>query len=795
MSTLPKYFAYQQNGKAKSEKMAVGDNYRFTVITDRLIRCEYSESGHFCDLATVSVVDRDFSDCKFTREENENLLILKTEFITLTYKKGEPFSRDSLSIGNWKFGEKIETLKGTARTLDQVNGEIELGEGVCSLSGYAVIDDKSSILIGEDGLIIQRESYDIEDFYFFGYGDDYIGAVKDYFRLTGIPSLLPSFAMGNWWSRYYKYTEKSYKELMTRFKKEDVPFSVAVIDMDWHIVDIDEKLKPYCQEYDFAEGWTGYTWNKEFFPDYKRFLKWLTEHNLTPSLNLHPSDGVRAHEEMYPEMARAVGIDPETKKKVPFDMSDTNFINAYFDILHHPYEKDGVRFWWLDWQQGTETTVKNVDPLWMLNHYHILDAKRDGKREIIFSRFAGAGSQRFTVGFSGDTFITWDSLDFQPYFTLTATNIGYPYWSHDIGGHMRGYRDDELNMRWIQLGVFSPITRLHSSNCLFAGREMWNYNLNCEVSSKKFLKLRHRMFPYLYAMNYRLHLDLLPLVQPLYYHYKNDYAYAKKGKVTRNAYLFGSELLVFPITSPSDKVTTLGKVRGWIPEGIWTDVFRGSVYKGNRVVDLYRKFDEMPVFAKAGAIVPFNILKSSDNSLGSKSDMEIFIFPGADNSFTFFEDDGDTYLYREGKVAKTELSLSYTDKKAVFTIGAVKGDESQSVEKRRFILRFRGYSKGTRAKAFVNGEEIKVKREYDKETNTLSLYLPLRDTTCSFRVELFAKNLLHDNSDKLDRIFDIIKCSQLSYDKKDELWENLDNLSNVKCDKNLLGAIKEQLSL
>lgn len=360
---------------------------------------------------------------------------------------------------------------------------------------------------------------------------------------------------------------------------------------------------------------------------------------------------------------------------------------------------------------------------------------------------------------------------------------------------MRGYRDDELNMRWIQLGVFSPITRLHSSNCLFAGREMWNYNSECEQSSKKFLKLRHRMFPYLYAMNYRLHLDLLPLVQPLYYHYKNDYAYAKKGKVTRNAYLFGSELLVFPITKPADKATTLGKVRGWIPDGIWTDVFRGSVYKGNKVLDIYRNYDEMPVFAKAGAIIPMNMLKRSDNTLLKKENMEIFVFPGADNSFTFYEDDGDTYSYKEGKVAKTELSLSYTDKKAVFTIAAVQGDKTQSVDKRRFVLRFRGYSKSTKVKAFVNGEEIKVKREYDSATNTLSLFLPFVDTQSSVTVELTSKNLINQNTDKYDRIFDILLRSQITYDKKDEIWENLDNLAKIKCDKNLLGAIKEQLSL
>ena len=103
----------------------------------------------------------------------------------------------------------------------------------------------------------------------------------------------------------------------------------------------------------------------------------------------------------------------------------------------------------------------------MLNHYHYLDNARDGKRPMTFSRYAGPGSHRYPVGFSGDTIITWDSLAFQPYFTSTASNIGYGMWSHDIGGHMRGFKDDEMAGRWLQFGVFSPIMRLHSSNSEF----------------------------------------------------------------------------------------------------------------------------------------------------------------------------------------------------------------------------------------------------------------------------------------------------------------------------------------
>ncbi len=801
MSRLPKHFKQEGCPAADPSKIIKGDKWRFTVITSRLIRCEWDETGRFEDSITRSVIDRNFANPSFETEDVGGKLIIKTDALILEYKKTGRFTGDNLSISlkggkSWYFGMPINTLKGTTRTLDVVDGECELGDGVCSTQGFSVIDDRDSVLLEEDGFIKQRDNWDIEDFYFFGYGLAHLDAVKDYFRLTGKPSLLPAFAMGNWWSRYYKYTEKSYKDLMTKFFEEDIPFSVSVIDMDWHLVDIDLK---------YGTGWTGYTWNREFFPDYKRFLKWLCDHNLTPSLNLHPADGVRAFEEMYPEMAEAVGIDPKTEEPVKFDMSDPQFIKAYFEILHNPYEKDGVRFWWMDWQQGTKSTIENIDPLWVLNHYHTLDAKREGKREIIFSRFSGPGSQRFPIGFSGDTIISWESLDFQPYFTLTASNIGYTWWSHDIGGHMGGYRDDELNARWIQLGAFSPINRLHSSCSPFSGREPWNYDANCEISSRKFLSLRHRMFPYLYAMNYRQHTELEPLVQPLYYHWNNHYVYGRLGNITRNSYLFGSELFVAPITKPADKATGLGSVRIWMPHGVWIDAFRGNVYHGDRVMNIYRKFDEMPVFAKAGAIVPMNKLSHGDNKLGARRDMEIYVFPGADNSFRIFEDDGDSMDYKNGKLATTDFNLSYTDKKAVFEISAVQGDKTQTVDTRRFTLRFRGFSKTTQAKVFVDGERVRARREYDKETNTVSFILPAISTDKKITVELTAKNLMHDNSDYKERIFDIILRAHVTYQEKADLWESLDlyhttadimkYIVDYRGEKELAEALLEQLSM
>lgn len=498
---MEELYRIKTEGHAEDAAIIQGEKYRFTVLTEEMIRLEYCEDGQFEDRATQCVIDRKFKVPEYQVIENEESLEIITDKIHLVYNK-QKFTDYGLSVqvrGNisvyhsiWHFGEEATDLRGTARTLDEADGAIELEHGIISRFGYGILDDSRSLVITEDGWVEPRKE-DCIDIYFLGYGHEYEHCLKDYYHLTGKTPLLPRYALGNWWSRFYRYNDQEYKALMTRFEKEEIPFSVSVIDMDWHLVDIDPK---------YGSGWTGYTWNKELFPDPKEFMTWLHDHGLKVTLNVHPAGGVQAHEEKYKEMAEAMGRDWEKEEPVNFDVTDQKFLKAYFEYLHHPNEEEGVDFWWLDWQQGGLSKIPGLDPLWMLNHYHYLDSGRRGKRRLTFSRYAGMGSHRYPVGFSGDTIISWESLAFQPYFTANASNVGYGWWSHDIGGHMKGYRDEELSTRWIQFGVFSPIMRLHSSNSAFTGKEPWNYNAVSENIMKRYLKLRHEMIPYLYTMNY-----------------------------------------------------------------------------------------------------------------------------------------------------------------------------------------------------------------------------------------------------------------------------------------------------
>ncbi|MBF8153295.1 DUF5110 domain-containing protein [Exiguobacterium sp. TBG-PICH-001] len=759
MRTIDESHFYTRDMKPQARPDAIiqGDVYRFTVLTSRMIRLEYAADGQFEDRPTQTVFNRDFPVPAYRIVENEEELQIITEHVHLHYTKG-PFAANTLYIdvlGNFStyysrytFGGPLRTLKGTARTLDHADGVIPLEEGILSRQGYAAIDDSNAFVLTEDHFVEPRRS-GTHDIYYFGYGHDYKQALRDFYHLTGPTPMLPRQVLGNWWSRYWRYSEKEYKDLMTRFKTEDIPFSVSVIDMDWHVTDIPER---------YGSGWTGYTWNRDLFPDPRGFLQWLKDDDRMVTLNLHPADGVRGFEEAYEAMAVAMGVDPESDVRIPFDFSDRTFIENYFTKLHHPHEADGVDFWWIDWQQGANSKMKGLDPLWMLNHYHALDIARDGNRPLIFSRYAGPGSHRYPVGFSGDTIISWASLQFQPYFTATASNIGYGWWSHDIGGHQRGEKDDELSTRWLQYGVFSPIMRLHSTMSIFNGKEPWRYSTDAANVMKKYLQLRHQLVPYIYTMNARNHFDGLPLVSPMYYeHPEDDQAYN-----VPNQFYFGTELIIAPMVTPMHRKLHMTATTTWLPEGEWFDFFNGHRYRGGKQIRLFRYLEDQGVLAKAGAIVPLGRHLEQSNALHNPDDLEVVVFPGASNRFTLFEDDSTGVAHRDGVNVETTFALDWGARE--LTIAAPTGHRDLLPENRSITLILRGVREG-----YVQRDGESVTGVYDHATQSLRVELgEVTDTiTLSLQVEIST------NENKMDRLYAFLDQAEISYDLKDRLYRLL----------------------
>lgn len=780
---------YQLNMQPLANPAAVvqGKAYRFTVLTNRLIRLEYQKDGHFVDEPTKTVICRAFPEVSYRVMEREDALEIVTDKLHLYYDK-KPFSKMGLRIelkegyhvygSVWNYGDATNDLKGTARTLDNADGEIPLESGLLSREGFTVLDDSDSAFITGDQWA-KAKDWDSTDLYFFGYGHDYLDCLRDFYRLTGPTPLLPRYALGNWWSRFYKYTEESYLELMGKFREKGIPFSTAVIDMDWHLTDIPKK---------YGSGWTGYTWNRDYFPDPRRFLGKLHDLGMKVTLNVHPADGVRAHEEAYLPMARELGIDYENEDKIPFDASSRAFLEAYFQYLHHPNEEQGVDFWWLDWQQGGRGSAPGIDTLWMLNHLHFLDNGRSGKRPLTFSRYAGLGSHRYPVGFSGDTIISWESLDFQPYFTANASNAGYSWWSHDIGGHMQGCRDDELAVRWYQFGVFSPIMRLHSSSNEFCGKEPWNYNLAAEKTMTAFLQLRHKLIPYLYTMNYLTHKKGLPLLQPMYYHDDVPEAYE-----VPNEYWFGTELIACPITKPADKETLLAPFAAWLPEGDWFDFFTGQHYRGNRKLTVYRGLETIPVFLKAGGIVPL-AEDYTDSHLHNPKVLELVVANGAHGSFDLYEDREEAGC---GEIPVITHFAFHPGTHASFTICREGAWQGVIPADRSYRVRLLGMEQPLSVK-LSDGADFA--QSYDPEKKELTVtFCPGGDA----RLEMETATGEIANRSSLPMVYPLLHRAQLPYDTKTEVYETmqkekeparlLGKLHEMHLTESLLGALTEQI--
>ena len=747
-----------------------GEHWRIGLITESLVRLEWSDSGVFEDNASLMAIERNFMPAgavEFSAGERDGLLVVETSALRLTYDR-KPFSKEGLTIvvkgvpdsqfNTWHYGDDPKgNLGGTARTLDEADGAIPLGQGVISRDGWAVLDDSASnVFVTADadgnlpdgvvaygGIGVAPRDHRETDIYFFGYGRRYREAVHDFQKLSGPAPLLPRFALGNWWSRYYRYSQDEYLDLMDRFKAEGIPFTTSVIDMDWHLVDdVDPR---------FGSGWTGYTWNRKLFPDHRAFLEGLHDRGLKTTLNVHPRDGIRAFEEPYAKAAATVGVDAEAQEPVEFDLTNPRFVRAYFD-MHHDLETEGVDFWWLDWQQGGVTRQPGLDPLWVLNHLHYLDSGRDGRWPLTFSRFAGPGSQRYPVGFSGDTVVTWKSLKFQPYFTATASNIGYGWWSHDIGGHMFGYRDEELEARWYQLGVFSPINRLHSTCSPFSGKEPWNFHEPVRSAMVDVLRLRQALMPYLYTMNWRAAVDGDPIVEPMYWANPN----LGESYEVPDEFRFGTELVVAPVVDPMDKASMRGKADAWLPQGDWFDFFDGRRYvaadPAGRRLAVWRTIDRIPVFAKAGGIVPMQSDPLSDMTVNPRA-LDVVIFPGADGSFAMREDSGefrevcaDAAAAQESATAVTAMTWQWDDGRSPqFVIEAPTGNTSVVPERRDWTLIFRGVARSA-MQVIVGGEawdkDLVGTTVVDYDAETMSLSVKLVDVPSSLRIQvLFPQGL------------------------------------------------------
>ena len=221
---LADYHVPEFDPVAADEATVTTDHCRFTVLTPRLLRLEYDPDGEFEDRPSQTVWYRDQPVPDFEVTRVDGRLELRTDHLHLRYDVGEQFSADSLSITltgfeeTYHYGDEEDNLGGTTRTLDGVDGKTDLQNGLLARDGWTVLDDADN-LVFDDGWVTPRDAADeYEDLYFFGFGHDYLGALRAYTDIAGDVPMIPRWALGNWWSRYWHYSQKELREVVAGFR-------------------------------------------------------------------------------------------------------------------------------------------------------------------------------------------------------------------------------------------------------------------------------------------------------------------------------------------------------------------------------------------------------------------------------------------------------------------------------------------------------------------------------------------------------------------------------------------------
>ena len=672
-----------------------GVNYRITILSERLIRFEYSLDGLFYDGATEIVHNRNFPVPNIKVEQDDRYLVITTKYFILHYAKEKPFKGPSFAPDSnlkvklvntdklWYYGHpEARNFKGSAFSIEDFGSKTDLSNGLYSTDGFATLDDSYTMLIN-NAVFLESSSVKINDFYLFTYRRDFGLCLKDYYTLTGYPPMLPRYALGIWWNRDQIYSFEDTKTLIKTFNKNQVPLSIILLNEFWH-----QKDKTNYNLYK-----TGYNFNYELFPNPKEFTNYMHERGIHIGVNLDGCEGINNTNSGYLQMCQDLNL--ATDRPIPFRVLDQNFIVSYFNNLINPLYDLGVDFFWIDSKDEITTRA--------LNYYHYTDYKKFvDKRGMIFSRNGGKASHRYPVHYSGETKVGWDNLRYLPYFNSTSSNIGLSWWSHDVGGYKSGVEDSELYLRHAQLAAFSPIFRFSAKRGAFYKREPWRWDMKTFTIVKSYCQIRHQLIPYLYTENYKYHKSCLPLIQPLYYYYPELFDEPNY----QNEYYFGTELLVAPITKPKDDVMNRSIEKIFLPKGIWYDFKTGKKFIGNKRYISFFKEEDYPVFAKSGSIIPLSILEGNINNTNPPKGLEINVFPGNSNVYRLYEDDGVSNLYEEGYFIITAIDFNYATDNYTLTIHPVEGKTGIIPDYRDYKIKFRNTRLPEKVIADINGDTI-----------------------------------------------------------------------------------------
>lgn len=657
-------------------------NARFTVYTPGCVRMEYSYGARFSDGPSVLVGRKQAEAIEAEVALEKDRLTIKTSKFALEYKNdGQVFSPANLLIRHkdhvgqervWTPGKRDQGNLGTVtRSLDQwkwCGGPAHYPvEGLLSTDGGHFIPDEPRVYWNLKYNWPECRGHAVNfDGYFFAYGNDFKGALTDFVTVFGRIPMVPRWAFGFWYSRWYAYTDKEILDLVRRYRKEDIPIDVMIIDTDWR------------------KGWGGYDWNPKYFPRPRQTLAALHRLGVRVSLNDHPGydnyDALPEDDSHIPEIAKRLGPLPH-QGQWSCDWSRADAVRAWKEVLLGPRFDEGMDFWWVDgWIKSPFGGVDSQ--LWANQVYYELCEERTRKRGLILARWGGIGSHRYPVQFSGDTPSEWSMLQHQIEFTARSGNLGAVYWSHDIGGFFGREIDEELFIRWAQFGAMSPIFRTHSDHGI---REPWAVGPRALKLFRKQARIRYALAPYFYTLAREAHDHGWPLVRPLYLEYNDNDGGALWRK---HQYLLGRDLLIIPADGPVDPKSGTYRKRAYFPPGVWWEIETGEKVRGMLDGNIEIPLERIPTYVRQGAIVPS---QPPPPFLGSAPPKELhcdyYPDPRRESAFDLYEDDGESRRYEQGEYAWISIRGRCEGEIAELTVEPPRGRYAGMPKRRTWVLR------------------------------------------------------------------------------------------------------------
>lgn len=735
----------KQNLITREDCVLQGEHYRISVLTERLVRLEYSPNGVFYDNKTQWVQFRNFNKPEFEVTEDEKFLVIKTKYFALSYSKEKNFDGGKIVPSSnlrvelndtdhaWYYKHpEVKNYKGLFVGLDGNDNDMKLRNGLYSLDGFATIDDSNSYIYDEDSKLTVREHPGI-DIYLFMYNNDFDLALKDYFQLTGMPPMIPRYALGNWWSRDLPYTDEEIHGLVNSFEKRGIPLSILLLDQEWHI--------PQSEDKKILD--TGYTFNKDLIPDPGKLMSELHEKNIHVGVLYNPKDGIYPHEEHYPEIAEMFGV--SDKKVIAFDPFNPALLDAISKKLLRPLRDLGVDFFWNDYKE----TDQGLGELWAINRFLLNeDPTNRTLRNMTLARSALIAPHTQPITYSGKTMVGWDMLKKIPFYNQSASNMGVSWISHDVAGNYGGIEEEELYIRSIELATFSPILRFHAPAGRYYKKEPWRWNARTLEVVDDYLKLRHQLIPYIYSKAFLYHHDGIPLIKPLY----RELSWVYDDKNFTSEYYFG-ELLISPILSKKDVLINRTIHKFFLPEGVWYDFKTGKKFPGNKQYVAFFRDEDYPVFAKKGAIIPLDN-SEKPNFTGTPESLEIHVFPGESNSFQLYDDDGTSDMYKDNQYILTQIEYNYLPSNYTIIVRNTDGARNVLPDYRNYKIRFRNTKKAGDIMAYFNDTELETVSYVDDadfviEVSNVPSFGQLTINCKGNDIEIDAVRLINDEIDSI----------------------------------------------